>query len=285
MTFDYLKPGSLTETVQILDHHGDRSKLLAGGTALTLLLQNRLIAPDVLVDLSDVPGLDAIAVDAEGLHLGPMVTLHRVSSDSEIQKSWPGLSDACAEVGNVRVRHQATIGGNLAEADYASDPPAMLLALDASLSILGPRGSRSMTLADFFLGFYTTALNPDDVITDILVPSPPQGCRMIYLKYKTRSSEDRPCVGVAAVAEISGGVCRGLRLAVGAACDVPTRVAELEAQARDRELDDATIEDLAAAYADQIDTLEDLRGSAWYRKEMIRVHVRRALEAVRDGHR
>jgi carbon-monoxide dehydrogenase medium subunit len=278
-----LKPGSLDETLQILSREGDRAKLLAGGTALVLLLRNRLIVPATLVDLSRVPDMDGIRKEPEGLQLGPMVSLHRIQSSTDVRQGWPGLALACRLVGNVRVRHQATLGGNLAEADYASDPPAMLLALDTRLAIAGPNGRRTVPLADFILGFYTTILLPDEVITGILVPTPPEQTRMTYLKYRARSSEDRPCVGVAAVARFSGRRCLQLNVAVGAACEVPRRIPELEAQAVGQELDDPMVDDLASQYAAQIDTLEDLRGSASYRKQMIRVHVGRAIKELRDG--
>ncbi|MEJ2554960.1 MAG: FAD binding domain-containing protein [Anaerolineae bacterium] len=188
-------------------------------------------------------------------------------------------------MGNVRIRNQATLGGNLAEADYASDPPALLLALDDSVMATGPRVSRTIPLSDFFLGFYTTALQWDELITDILVPVLPPSTRMNYVKFKSRSSEDRPCLGVAVVAEFEGEICTDLRVAVGAACEVPRRLPEVEALARSQRLTDEVIAEVAEGYAANIETLEDLRGSAWYRTQMIRVHVRRALEEVRDGRR
>ena len=209
----------------------------------------------------------------------------RVAGNDTVRQHLPALAEACAVVGNVRIRNQATLGGNLAEADYASDPPAVLAVLDASVSVTGPQGSREIPVRDLLLAFYTTALEPDELITDITVPLPSSTARMTYLKYKSRSSEDRPCVGVAALAAFDGESCTDLRIAVGAACETPQRLPEVEGSARGGPLSDTVIGEVAAAYADAIDTLEDLRGSAWYRKEMIRVHVRRALEEVRDGHR
>jgi carbon-monoxide dehydrogenase medium subunit len=281
----YFKPGSLAEALQLLDQHGDRAKLVAGGTALTLLLGHRLVAPEVLVDLSGVPDLNEIEADLEGLRLGSMVTLDQIQSSADVRAGWPAFSRACRLVGNVRIRNQATLGGNLAEADYASDPPAVLLALDARLTIAGPKGVRTEPISDFILGFYTTTLAPNEVITHIQVPRLPSNARMTYLKFKTRSSEDRPCVGVAVVAALEGQECADLRVAVGAASDAPRRLPAVEEQAAGGRLTDGIIAELASAYADQIDTLEDLRGSAWYRKEMIRVLVARALRAVRDDRR
>jgi carbon-monoxide dehydrogenase medium subunit len=159
----------------------------------------------------------------------------------------------------------------------------MLLALDASVTVQSSANSRTVPLVDFFLGFYTTVLEPEEVITDIFVPARRAGTRMTYLKFKSRSSEDRPCVGVAIVATFKYDICTGLRLAVGAASDVPRRLPEFEGLAQGQPLRDELIAEIAAGYAANIDTMEDLRGSAWYRTQMVQVHVRRALMEVRDG--
>lgn len=291
MSLQFVRPESLSEALAALDSYGDQAKVIAGGSAVVLMLQQRLIVPEVLISLGRVPDLDYIRAGEDGLprtgtvHLGPLALLRQVERSPLVQEQYPALARACGEVGNVRIRNQATLGGNLAEADYASDPPAMLLALDASVTATGPRGSRAIPLSDFFLGFYTTALEWDELITDILVPVLSPSVRMTYVKFKSRSSEDRPCVGVAVVAEFEAEICTDLRVAVGAACEVPRRLPEVEALARGQMLTDEVIAEVAEGYAADIETLEDLRGSAWYRTQMIRVHVRRALEEVRDGRR
>jgi carbon-monoxide dehydrogenase medium subunit len=159
----------------------------------------------------------------------------------------------------------------------------VLLALDAWVTGADLLGGRDFLISDFILGFYTTALDPDKLIEAIHIPPPPLNARMTYLKYKSRSSEDRPCAGVAAVAGFDGDVCTDLRVAVGAACEVPRRLAEFEKMAQGAKLTDELIAEIAEGYAANIETLDDMRGSSWYRTQMIRVHVRRALEEVRDG--
>jgi carbon-monoxide dehydrogenase medium subunit len=189
-------------------------------------------------------------------------------------------------VGNVRVRHQATAGGNLAAADYAADPPAMLLALNARVVVLGPAGKREIPLAEFFLGFYTTALEPAEIITEIIIPPLSEARRAAYYKYTSISAEGRPCVAVGAAAEIDpDGKCRDLRVAVGAAVETPQRLIEIEGLARDQILTDELIGVIADGYARNLDPLTDVRGSAWYRREMIRLFVKRALLEVRDDDR
>jgi carbon-monoxide dehydrogenase medium subunit len=285
VSFALIQPTTLPEALDALAEHGDEAKVLAGGTAVNLMLQQRLIAPGVLVDVARIPGLDAIQERDGDLRVGALVALRDVELSPLVRERWPGLARACQEVGNVRVRNQATLGGNLAEADYASDPPAMLLALDAAVIVQNASASRAIPLADFFYGFYTTALEPDDLITGVVVPGLPASTRMAYLKFKTRSSEDRPALGVAAVGTFDDGVCRDLRIAVGAATEIPQRLPRVEALAVDHPLTDDLVAEIAEGYAAQVETLDDLRGSAWYRSQMIRTHVRRALEEIRNGDR
>jgi len=276
-----IQPSSLPEALSLLEQYGYEAKVVAGGTAVVLMLQQRLIAPAVLVGLGRVPNLDYVRPAEDGFHLGPLTRLRDVERSPLVRERCPGLADACGVVGNVRIRNQATLGGNLAEADYASDPPAMLLALDATVTAAGPSATRAIPLSEFFLGFYTTAVQPDELITDIFVPALPPDSRMTYLKFQSRSSEDRPCVGVAAVAAFDNVTCIDLRVAVGAACETPRRLPEIEALAHGQALTDELVTQIAEGYAANIETLEDLRGSAWYRTQMIRVHVQRALEEVR----
>ena len=285
MSISFVEPGTLDEALAALSQYGDDGKVIAGGTALVLMLQQKLIAPQALISLRRVSDLNAIRAEHEGLHIGPLALLRDVARSPLLQDRCPALAQACGAVGNVRVRNQATLGGNLAEADYASDPPSVLLALDTVVTATSLSGSRAIPLSDFFIGFYTTALQPDELITDIHLPALVPESRMIYLKFKSRSSEDRPCVGVAAVATFRGEMCADARIAVGAACETPRRLPDVERLAHGQSLNDTLIAEIADGYASNIDALDDLRGSAWYRRQMIRVHVARALREVRDGSR
>jgi carbon-monoxide dehydrogenase medium subunit len=285
MTPAFLQPRSTDEALEALSQYGYDAKVIAGGTAVVLMLQQQLIAPQVLVSLQHIPGLDTVREEADGLHIGPMRTLHDVARLAPVRRRYPALAMACSMVGNIRVRHQATLAGNLAEADYASDPPAVLTALDASVTVAGPRGVRNVPISSFFLGFYATALEPDELIMDVTIPPLTPNSRMTYRKYTTRSSEDRPAVGVAVVATVEDGVCNDLRIAVGAATATPQRLPDVEEMASDQMLDEALMDSIGEEYAKRLDALDDLRASSWYRSQMIRIQVRRALEKVRDGHR
>lgn len=278
----YLEPATITEAAALLAKYGSLAKVLAGGTAVILLMRQKLIQPAALISLDRVGGMRDITIDAQGtLHIGAMTSLKQVAADGQIRQGWPLLAEACAVVGNVRLRNQATLGGNMAEADYASDPPAALIALDASVRVLGTRGERQIDLGGFFLGFYTTALAEDEVLTEILVPPLPSKMSSLYIKYKSRSAIDRPCVGVAAMLAVEDGVCTLARIAVGAACEVPQRFQDLERELIGQRLTPAVAASFAESYATALESpLDDLRGSSSYRREMTRVHIKRALYSL-----
>ncbi|HZD37737.1 MAG TPA: xanthine dehydrogenase family protein subunit M [Actinomycetes bacterium] len=276
----FYQPRSVEEAVSVLDRLGDGAKLVAGGTALTIMLRQQLIAPDALVSIGGVPGLDSIERSDGELLLGALATHRQVETSPVVRQHLPTLAETFGKVANIRVRNAATVGGVMAESDYASDPPTVFLALDAGVEATGPCGTRTIPCGEFFVAFYETALRPDEVLTGVRVPLPPADAGTAYCKYVTRSSEDRPCVGVAALVRLEegGDRCAELRVAVGAAAEIPQRLPEVEATAVGRPLDAGLLRSLADGYAGAIDTLDDLRGSAWYRTEMVRVWVRRAIE-------
>ena len=277
---ELLEPRSAEEAVSALAEHADEAKIIAGGTAVVLMLQNRLISPAYLVSLGRVDGLSYIRHDpGTGLRIGALTTIRDLEMSPLVREHVPVLAETCDKVANVRVRNAATIGGNLAEADYASDPPAVLVGLRARVTALSSRGTREIPLTEFFKDFYETALAEDEIVTEVLVPEPAPGLRSSYIKYVTRSSEDRPCIGTAAFVDLDDqGLCRELRVVINAVAATPQEIADAEALARGQRLTDELVREVAERYAAAIDPLADLRGSAWYRTQMIRVFVRRAIE-------
>lgn len=263
----------------MLDEHGDEAKVVAGSTALTIMLRNRLIDPSVLVSIGRLPGLADISADDGHLTLGSLATHRDVELNPIARERIPVLANTFHKVANVRVRNVATVGGVVAEADYASDPPAVFLALDAEIEAEGPNGKRSIPASEFFLSFYTTALAQNEIVTAVRVPVPQPGTRAVYEKFVTRSSEDRPCVGVAASMRLSADsdITEDVRVAVGAASETPQRYPDLEKMAVGKSMTEDLARSIAEGYAERIDTLDDMRGSAWYRTEMVKVWVRRAL--------
>jgi carbon-monoxide dehydrogenase medium subunit len=279
-TIAFLQPRSADEVVALLASHGDEARVVAGATALTILLRQGLIHPSALISIGRVPGLDDIQRDTGALAIGALVTHRAVETSPIVREAIPALAETFGTVANVRVRNAATVGGVLAEADYASDPPAAFLALDATVQALGPSGSRDIPIAAFFQGFYETSLARDEIVTGVRVPIPQVGTRAAYQKFVTRSSEDRPCVGVFAALRLAedGRACEDLRVAVGAASEVPARFPNVEALARNQQLTNEVVQTVADGYAERVDSLADMRGSAWYRTEMVRVWVQRAIQ-------
>jgi aerobic carbon-monoxide dehydrogenase medium subunit len=278
----FLRPTTIDETVAILREHGDQAKVVAGSTALTIMLRNGLIDPSVLVSLNGLPGLRRVAVADGVLELGALVTHRAVERDSTVQSAIPVLADTFRTVANVRVRNAGTVGGVVAEADYASDPPAALVGLDASIVAQGPDGARVIPAREFFVAFYETALGADEIVTAVRVPVPPPGTGAVYRKFTTRSAEDRPCVGVFAACRAGeDGRYTAVRVSVGAAAEIPQRFPDLETLGDGTALGAEILRTIADGYADRIETLDDVRGSSAYRTEMVRVWVRRALEGAR----
>ena len=275
-----LQPTSLKEAVSLLSEQSDDIKIVSGGTALVIMLRNRLIAPATLLSLVRLQELRSIRHEPGiGLRIGALVTIREAEISPIVREKHSVLAQTFGKVGNVRVRNAATVGGNLSEADYASDPPCVLIALRATVKARSAKGEREIPLRDFFRGFYETALAPDEILTELIVPDAAPGSRATYLKYISRSSEDRPCVGMAMVLEEApDGTCKELRLVAGAVSETPQEIASAEVMASGEALSTALIEEIADAYSTGINPLSDLRGSAWYRQQIIRVMARRAMQ-------
>ncbi len=285
MKTEFLEPSSIIEASAILSQNPD-ARVIAGGTAVVLALANKLAMPSALVSLARIPDLDFILRDNDGLRLGALARIRTAEQSKTVYGFCPALARAYGVVGNVRVRNQATVGGNLAEADYASDPPTMLIALDAQVHAENADSTREIPLKDFFISMLTTTLTPNEILTEIIVPRLAATARTSYLRFTSRSSEARPSANTAVVADFDENArCRELRVAVGAAVMTPQRLAEVETLARGEQLSDALVEKIADEYAKRLDPLDDKLESAWYRRELIRVLVRRGLNEVRNGDR
>jgi aerobic carbon-monoxide dehydrogenase medium subunit len=263
----WLAPESLDEALALRAERGAEATVLAGGTFLGILMNERLLEPAALLSLGTVGGLEGVAVVDGELRLGAMTTHRAVERAPAVREGWPVLARAFSLVASPRVRNQATVGGVLADADYASDPPAVLEALGARVVLRSVRGERELPVRELILGHYETSVADDELLVEIRVPPCP--ARAVYRKFRSRSSEDRPCVAVAAV---NGD--RALRVVVGAVSD------------RSRELPEACALGVEAAaeigrrYAEEIEPISDSRGSAAYRRRVLAVEVRRAVEAL-----
>jgi aerobic carbon-monoxide dehydrogenase medium subunit len=265
---DWLAPASLDEALVMRAERAAEATVLAGGTFLAILMNQGLLAPEALLSLGRVAELDFVDVDAEGtLRIGAMTSHRDVERSTVVGEGWPVLAYAFSLVASSRVRNQATVGGVLADADYASDPPAVLAALGAGVVLRSSRGERSVPVGELILGFYETCIEPDELLVEVRVPPAPP--RAVYRKFRSRSREDRPCVAVAA----AEGPER-LRVVVGAVASTPQEFPDVCALGRDAP------EEIGRRYAERIDPMSDSRGSASYRRRVIAVEVRRAVEAL-----
>ena len=284
--FSLVEPESLSEAVDAVARLDGEARLVAGGTALVPMIRLGLVKPDRLVSLQRVPVLAEIRKDGPTLELGAMVTHADIERSRAVRDGWPLLREAVRRVATPAIRTSGTIGGNLAYAEAASDPAPALMCHDAEVLVAGPRGSRTVPISRFFRGFYEAALEPGEIVTAVRVPPPPVGARGSYIKFTSRSAEDKPLVGVAALITLdSSGRCTDIRIALGGAAPTPIRAAAAERTVRGEALSDAVARAAAEAAAREAEPLSDLMGSAEYRREMIRVWVRRLLTALRDGTR
>jgi carbon-monoxide dehydrogenase medium subunit len=282
--FRLIEPETVSDAIDALGRLDGEARLVAGGTALVAMMRLGLVKPDRLVSLHRVPGLTRIAVEGGALVLGAMATHADIERSRVVREGWPLLADAVRRVATPAIRTSGTIGGNLAYAEAASDPAPALLCLDAEVRVEGPGGERGVPLARFFRGFYEAALEPGEIVTAVRVSPPPAGARGGYVKFTSRSAEDKPLVGVAALVMLDAtGRCAEARVALGGAAPTPIRAAGAERALRGEALTDGAIRAAAEAAAREADPLSDLMGSADYRREIIRVWVRRLLVSLRDG--
>ena len=278
--FEYFRPTTLAEASRLLRKH-KRSQLLAGGHSLLAAMKLRVSEPAALIDIGGVRGLAGIRAKGKSLSVGATTTHAAVASSPLVAKSCPLLAETASQIGDVQVRNRGTIGGSLAHGDPAADYPTAILALDATLVVSGARGERKIPAAKFFLDPFTTALKAGEILTSVAVPAYGKGTGGAYLKHRHPAS-GYAVVGVAALVELSGGLCRKVSLAVGGAGGTPIRVPEAEAALAGSKPDAKAIEAAAAKVSSAItDPLSDTYASGEYRLHLATVLARRALtEAV-----
>jgi carbon-monoxide dehydrogenase medium subunit len=275
----WLAPTSLEEALALRAQFGDEATVVAGGTFIGIVMNQRIMQPQTLLSLRNVSELAFIeAGQDEGslLRIGAMTTHRAVERSPLIRRDWPVLASTFQLVASPRVRNQATVGGVLADADYASDPPTLLQALDARVVARSEkRGEREIPVEQLITGYYETSLRPDELIIEVRIPRNRE--RAVYRKFRSRSSEDRPCVAVAA-ARVDGK----LRVVVGAVAEKPQYFPEICALVDNEPAGSAQklALEIGRRYAEAIDPLSDSRGSAEYRRRIIAVEVRRALEEM-----
>ena len=267
----------------MLADKGEGARLFAGGTALVLLMRQRLVAPSHVVSLGAVRGLDGIRHDGrDGLTIGALTPIADIAEHPAVVAHYPMLAHMARRVANPQIRNVATIGGNLCHADPASDPPACLLALGARVRAVRGRDERTIELDAFFTGYYEHTLAPEEVLTEILVPPVPADGAAAYTRFLRTPAEHRPLVGVGVLARpgSGGAVCEDIRIAVGASTPVPMRLRRAEGFVKGKRVTADVLDEAGRIGAAEIAPLGDVRGSAEYRRQMVRVMVKRTAATV-----
>jgi carbon-monoxide dehydrogenase medium subunit len=281
--FELAEPASLAEAIKLLDPDDPSVRPIAGGTALMLMMKAGVYRPARLVSLRAIREFRAIETQPDGaLTIGAMTPLSVLERDPAMRAHAPVVTATLRTLSNVRVRNVATIGGHLAHADPHMDLPPVLIALGAHVAVAGPAGARTIRVEDLFAGYFETVLRRDELITAVVVPA--QGSRRaVYLKCTTRAVHDWPALGVAVSLDLDGTSLRDARIVISAATERPIRLPGAEAVLRGGGMDDAVLRRAGDAAAAEAETISDGQGSAAYKRQLVRVYVRRALAAALTG--
>jgi carbon-monoxide dehydrogenase medium subunit len=276
-SFEYHSPRTVDEAIALLQKLGPEAKLLSGGQSLIPMMKLRLVSPEHIVDINRIPGLDYIS-EADGhLRIGALAREHELESSDAVKSKFPILNDTAKVIADPLVRSQATICGNLAHGDPANDHPATMLALGATVVATGPNGQREIAIDDFFPGLFTTALEPEEILTEIKIPFPPPRSGGAYLKLE-RKVGDFATAGVAVqIALDEAGACKSAGIGLTNVGMTPIKAKQAEASLVGKQLDDATIQQAAELAASASEPMDDLRGSAEYKRDLVRVLTARAL--------
>ena len=281
--FELAEPSSLSEAIALIDPDDPDVRPIAGGTALMLMMKSGVFRPRQLVSLRKLgKELSQIKAGMSGLTIGALTPLSALERSPEIARHAPVITRTMRRLSNIRVRNVATVGGALAHADPHMDLPPVLIALGAAIKIAGPKGERTMNVEDLLTGYYETALARNELITQLEIP--PQGAtRSVYFKVTAGSADDWPALGVAVSLEADGQGARSARIVASAATTKAMRLKSAEAAVTAGKPDDTMLANAAETAVREADITADLRGSASYKRELLRVYVGRAVRAAMQG--
>ena len=281
--FDLVEPTTLEEALGLLDADDPAVRPLGGGTALMLMMKAGVFRPTRLVSLRKVASMSGIKAGGDGsLTIGAMTPLAALEHSAEVARAAPVINRTMRRLSNVRVRNVATVGGALAHGDPHMDLPPVLIALGASVTAVGPKGERKLKVEDLLTGYYETALEKNELISSVRIP--PQGARRAaYIKFTAGSAEDWPALGVAVAVEAAGDTLKAATVVASAATTKATRLASAEKALSGAKVEDKVLRAAGDAGAQEADVISDVRGSAAYKRELIRVHVGRAVRQALAG--
>ncbi len=286
--FEHFAPKTLEEALTLLDKYGDDCKVIAGGQSLLILMKQGLVAPEYLVDIKGISGLNYIRSDAkEGLRVGSLATHRAIEMSPVMQNGFGVLAEMERRLASIQTRNWGTIGGNLCHGDPAGDPAPVLIALGATLKTVSLRGERTLAAEDFFLDYFETALGPGELLAEIQVPPVPPHTGTAYTKFNVIES-DLATVGVAVSVSLrpNESICDNVRIALGASAPTPVRAKQAEEVMRGKKITDSLLREAGQIASAETSTISDIYASEEYRRELISVLVARVgKEAIARAER
>ncbi len=276
--FDYQEPTTLKKAFSLMEKYGDDARVMAGGTALIIMMRQRLLMPKIVISLERIPKFDRITYNnKDGLRIGAGARHRDIELSPAVRKHYPLLHETFRKVAQPRIRNMGTVGGNLAGGDPLTDPGASLIALDAEVTLTSSKGQRRLRLDEFFIDYYQTALEPGELLTEIHVP-PPQRPGWSHIKFTPRSVEDFATVGVAITLKANNGTCEDVRIGLNSVASTIVRARKAEEVLRGKSITNAALQEMGEVAAAECDPTDDNRGSAEYKLDLVKVLVPRAAK-------
>ncbi len=280
--FNYEAPGTLTEALALLTKHGDDAKILAGGHSLLPMMKLRFAQPETIIDINNIPGLSYIKEEDGYLKIGALTREVELEESELIRSKYPIFTDASKLIGDPQVRNMGTLGGNIAHGDAANDHPAVMIALGAEVIITGPKGTRTVSIDDFFHGFYMTAIEPNEILTELRIPIPATGTGNAYHKLE-RKVGDYAIAGAAVQITLNGeNVVEYAGIGLTNVNSTPLRATRSEEALLGKPLTEETIKEAAKCASIDCNPTADLRGDEEYKRAMVRVLVKRMIQRAAE---
>jgi len=280
-SFEYLRPNTIPEAIAMLQQHGDAAKILSGGQSLIPMMKLRLARPAVLIDINRIAGLSHIKEEGGYLKIGGLTREAELEASPLVRSKYPILADTTHVIADPQVRNLATVGGNLAHGDPANDHPATMIALGAQVVASGPKGERVIPIEDFFVSLFTTALKPDEILTEIRVPVPPARSAGAYFKLERKVGDFATAAVAVQVTLDENGACQRVGIGLTNVGAKPLKAKKAEGFLRAKKLDDPAIAQAAQLAADESEPSADLRGPVEYKKGLVKELAKRALHLAR----
>jgi aerobic carbon-monoxide dehydrogenase medium subunit len=277
VTFEYLAPAGIDEAIELLRQYGDDAKLLAGGQSLVPMMKLRVARPKYLIDIHRLADLSYIREEAGQIRLGAMTRHVEIEESPLVSERLPILREAASEIGDAQVRNRGTIGGGLVEADPCGDYGPVTLALNAQLKCVGPRGERMIPAAEFFTFAYTTSLEPDEILTEIIFSLPAKNSAGVYLKLEKVAGDFAIVSAAVQLSVDTNGACDEIGIGVAGGATVPQKASKVEALLRGNRITAKLIDQAGQLIQEDAEPIEDMRGSALYKKKVLGAILRRAI--------